>query len=302
MPVGTPELARPAGTVRAVPRPTWPLDEFAASLTSAAPATVVAYRATSPRSSSGPSVWASTARRRSTAPLLRRYLAYLATRRLRPAHASPARPRRCGATSAGCARTGRHRRRPVRRPVGAPGRRPAAPGAARRRAHALLDDPPAARRRPTTRAPCAAATTPCSSCSTAAACGWPSCAASTRPTSTSADGGSRCGARASKQRRVPLQRAGGRRPRAVARRRPRAAARPPSSPRRRACSSTGGAGRLDPRDVRRILDRRSPSPDPPPRPAPHLRHPPARRRCRPAGRAGAARPRRPGDDAASTLT
>ncbi len=48
--------------------------------------------------------------------------------------------------------------------------------------------------------------------------------------------------------------------------------------------------RLAPRDVRRILDRRSPVPT-------HLRHPPARRGSGPAGCPGTARPRQPVDDA-----
>ena len=60
-------------------------------------------------------------------------------------------------------------------------------------------------RRPTTsRTGAASATTPCSSCSTAAACASASCAGSTSTRSTWPAARCRCGARARKQRRVPL--------------------------------------------------------------------------------------------------
>ena len=54
--------------------------------------------------------------------------------------------------------------------------------------------------------------------------------------------------------------------------------------------------RLGPRDVRRILDRRSPSPTHPTRSAPQFRHPHARRGRRPESCTGAARPRQRQDD------
>ena len=50
--------------------------------------------------------------------------------------------------------------------------------------------------------------------------------------------------------------------------------------------------RLGTRDVRRLLDRRARRTDPPPRPAPQLRDPSARRRGRPASRPGTPGPRR----------
>ncbi len=98
----------------------------------------------------------------------------------------------------------------------------------------------------------------------------------------------------SKQRRVPLSRAAAEAVPAGS----SAAGRPDG------CSGAGarwraGAGdRVVPepagaaahaRDVRRMIDRRAAGADQPPRAAPHLRHPPARRRGRPAGGAGAAR-------------
>ncbi len=54
--------------------------------------------------------------------------------------------------------------------------------------------------------------------------------------------------------------------------------------------------RLGPRDVRRILDRRSPVADSPPRTAPQFCHPHAGRGRRPESRAGASRPRQREDD------
>ena len=146
--------------------------------------------------------------------------------------------------------------------------RPRRPAPRRRRARAALRQRPAGRR-------------------AAAACGRDDLdlagAASPCWARAPRSGGSRSASRRSRPSRGWLGRGPGRAGHARARRPTR-------------CSSTGGAGALTPRDVRRILDRRAGGPDPPPRPAPHLRHPPARRRCRPAGGAGAARPRRPGDD------
>ena len=60
-------------------------------------------------------------------------------------------------------------------------------------------------------------------------------------------------------------------------------------------------GRLGSRDVRRILDRRAPGPDPSPRAAAHLRHSSSRRRCRHTYGAGASRPRRPRQPPSTTL-
>ena len=122
----------------------------------------------------------------------------------------------------------------------------------------LLEGP-----RPTTsRTGGADATTPCSRCSTARACGSASCAGST---SSSLDldrgGGRRCWGKGAKQRRVPLSAAGGRGAAVVA----------AACATRCVADDVGGRGRrslfgnergrrLTPRDVRRILDRRSPSP------------------------------------------
>ena len=98
-----------------------------------------------------------------------------------------------------------------------------------------------------------------------------------------------------KQRRVPHERAVGRGRARLADHGP-SAPRPPTSRRPMPLFLNRRGRRLTPRDVRRILDRRAAEPDPSPRPAPHLRHPPARRWCRSASRAGAPGPRRPGDD------
>ena len=98
-----------------------------------------------------------------------------------------------------------------------------------------------------------------------------------------------------KQRRVPLSDPGGRRARvvaAVARRR-RVAGR-----RVRALFANERGKRLTPRDVRRIVDRRSATPDPPARSPAQLRDSFARRRGRLAGGAGASRSCRRRDDAA----
>ena len=152
---------------------------------------------------------------------------------------------------------------------------------------------PAAAPATTRRRPSPRATTPCSSCSTAAACGWPSCAASARPTSTSTRGRVTVWGKGAKQRRGADQRARRSPPcgRGSPTGRPSSAPADVTRPTRLFLNRRGRP--LTPRDVRRILDRRAAGADPPPRPAPHLRHPPARRRRRPAGRAGAARPRRP---------
>ena len=130
----------------------------------------------------------------------------------------------------------------------------------------------------------------------APACGWPSCAASTV---AGVDLGRPHGhgdrARATKERRVPDPRALRRGPRAVAGRRRAGAGREPDSP--------AEARVLEPPGPPARTPRRAAHPrpalagaHPPPRPAPHLRHPPARRRGRPAGGPGAARPRQPADD------
>ena len=160
-----------------------------------------------------------------------------------PSAASPARPRPCAATSAGCAapacsrstrRPGCRRRRATAACPGCcattssrPARRPRRPG----------------RRRPGRR--CASATTPCSRSSTAAGCGWPSCAACAPTTSTSRAGTVRVWGKGSKQRHRPAQPAGRRRRRGLARRRPcRAGHRASRRPTR--CSSTGGVDASSP--------------------------------------------------------
>ena len=130
--------------------------------------------------------------------------------------------------------------------------------------HQLLDEPPAPATRPT-RPPSARATTPCSSCSTAAACGSPSCAASASgDLDLAAAGRHRLGQGRQAAPGPALEPAAaalgrwlaGRGPSCSRRRAGRSAARR----RPTCCSSTGGASRLTPRDVRRILDRRAPSP------------------------------------------
>ena len=108
--------------------------------------------------------------------------------------------------------------------------------------------------------------------------------------------GSSCGARAASSAGA-AQRAGRRRPRRWLGRRP-AAPWPPRRARRRAVFLNRRGRRLTPRDARRIARPAGGGAHPPPRPAPHLRHPPARRGRRPASRPGAARPCRPGDHAA----
>ena len=278
----------------------WRVDDFVGSLTSV----VAQHRrrptgATSPPSSTGPSGSGSTGPTRVDRRLLRRYLAYLATRRLRPAHRSPARRRRCAATSAGCARTGALAADPsagLSAPAGE-GRLPRVlrgdelDVAARRRRRPRVDDdpPPSALRddavlellygsglrvgravRPAHR------TTSTSAAARVTVWGKGSQAAP--------------GARSAEPAVEAL--------RALAARAAAPSWPPPTSPADAGVPQPAGPAARRPATCRRILDRRARRPDPPPRPAPHLRHPPARRRCRPAGRAGAARPRRPGDHAA----
>ena len=159
---------------------------------------------------------------------------YLTTRRVRPAHASPARRRRCGATSGGCVAPGTVAVDPTRRRCrrrGGDGRLPR-----------VLDQPRARRaarrrRRPTTsRTGGGDATTPCSSCSTAAAlrvgelCGLDVDVARSRPAARS-----RCGARAPRSGGCRCQRAGGRGAAALAARSARDVV-----PRRRAATALFG--------------------------------------------------------------
>ena len=152
---------------------------------------------------------------------------------------------------------------------------------------ALLDAPPPAdepawRRR--------IATTPCSSCSTARACGSASCAGSTCDSLDLEQAAVVVWGKGSKQRRC----------RCPHRRWPRrgrgwpSATRwspTPTGPSRGCCSATSGA---PPHAPRRAPHPRPALavPDAPARPAPQLRHPPARRGGRPPGGAGAARPQR----------
>ena len=247
---------------------------------------------TSSGSPTGPSGAGPAARPTSTGSPLRRYLAFLATRRY--AKATIARTAASLRSYFGwCARRGLVAADPsVRLSAPSPDSRlPRVLG------HAELDrllEParraaprrPARRPRPV-RSPRTCATTPCSSCSTAAACGWPSCAGSTSTTSTSTSGVVTVTGKGSKQRQVLVH------DRCVEAR-PGLAGRPP-----------GGHGRRGVASRRPLLQRagqparapgRAPDPrppvagaHPPPRPAPQLRHPPARRGRRPPGGAGTAR-------------
>ena len=167
--------------------------------------------------------------------MLRRYLAYVGTAGLRrrtiARRASGAAPLLRLAAADRC-----HRRRSVARPVGARGRGPAAPVLRRDELERLLDAAGGRRRRHLR-----SATTPSSSCSTAAGCGWPSCAASAPATSTSARRLVTVWGKGSKQRQVPMSEPAVEAVARLARRRPARAGhrrrRPPTP-----CSSTGGAG------------------------------------------------------------
>ena len=182
-----------------------------------------------------------------------------------PEHPQPSaanrRPRRRGTAAVlHVGRVGRDRlRRPQHRSSGAARRVEAAEGAAGRRA-AL-----AARggTRGAGRSSAESATTQCWSCSTARDCGSRSSAAWTWTTSTSTVVGVSVWGKGAKQRAGAAERAVRRAPVRVARRRSCDAPRdgrpvPVATPPR--CSTTCGGKRLAPRDVRRILDRRSPVP------------------------------------------
>ena len=121
--------------------------------------------------------------------------------------------------------------------------------------------------------PCASATTPCSSCSTAAGCGWPSSAACAPTTSTSTAGTVRVWGKGSKQRIVPLSAPAVEAVAALARRRPGRARRPPS-PRPTPCSSTSGANASRP-----VTCGASSTAAPPPRPTPTRCATPSPRTC-----------------------
>ena len=159
-------------------RRSWRLDSFAQSLTSLSAHTVARLRRRRPRLRRvGGAGGDHRARRRSSARPVRRYLAYLTTRAVRPAQHRPQGGRAApllrlvacaGAWRRPTRRSGvqaTRRRRPA-----APRARPPRPRRAARRAAA-----------PDGRAGVAprAATTPCSRCSTARACGSASCAGST---------------------------------------------------------------------------------------------------------------------------
>ena len=220
--------------------------------------------------------------------ILRRYLAYLTTRRY--ARRSIARAGLVVAALLRLAAPHRGDRRGSRpHAVGTAWRRPPAAGAAVRRA-----DRPARRtvggRDRSTRSRSACATTPCSSCCTAVACGWASSARWARRTWHYGPAPSRCGARAPSSAWCRCR---------VRRSRPSTAG---SHRGRPALAASGlradGAEALFVNRRGRPLDapRRAPHPRSPgagadasARAAPHLRHPPPRRRSRPPGRAGAAR-------------
>ena len=166
----------------------WQLESFARSLLAKSPATARAYVSTSPPSPAGPS-GAGTTRPSACARLvLRRYLAYLGTRRY--ARASIARKAAALRAYFGwCRRHGLVERGPRPAAVGAARAAAACPGCSRtaeldrlldaaRPCGRPADDPRGRRRRPR-------GTTPSWSSSTRPASGWPSCARSTAATSTS---------------------------------------------------------------------------------------------------------------------
>ena len=247
----------PGGTVAPM---AWHEGDFLASLTSVAPRTVEAYGGDLAgfvdvgRAAHG----VARARRRrphAPAPLRRPPGHPPATRSAR----SPGRCRRCAATSPG-----------ARAPAAIaadPSSGLSAPRGDGRLPRVLRHDErsSAARRArrprswPTTHPRSGPATTPCSSCSTAAGCASASCARSARPTSTSTAAravgvgqGEQAAVGAPQRARRRRAAARGRRAATpcVADRRPRPA---PSS-------STAAGTALTPRDVRRLLDRRAPSP------------------------------------------
>ena len=130
----------------------------------------------------------------------------------------------------------------------------------------------------------AGATTPCSRSCTAAAFACRRAVRSRRSIRSSSTSGVLIGvgqgrqgaAGAARRRRLSMRCGAGWRVRTRGRR-------PLDDGRRRVFANERGS-RLTPRDVRRILDRRSPTPDAPARAAPHLRHASARRRRRPPRR------------------
>ena len=140
----------------------------------------------------------------------------------------------------------------------------------------------------TSRSGGAGATTPCSRCSTAAGCASASCAAPTSTPSISPARRSRVWGKGAKQRRVPLSEP------AVDALRAWLAMRRDVVDAGRRLGAVRQRARQAAHPTRRAADHRSPggAPDAPARPAPLVRHAPARRRRRPARRAGAARPRR----------
>ena len=298
-------VVRPIGAAHAVGRAhdppddasPWRIEAFASSLTAAAPNTVAGLPPRRRRvRRRGPSGSVSTAPTRSTAARCAATSPTSPPARYARAHHRPQGVARCGASSTGCADRGASpsiRRSGCRRPDGQtaacprvlhddeiahPARRaarrasadddPAVARPRRRRPRAALRQRPARRRavRPAARGP------------------------RPRPPGRARLGQGRQAAPGAAER----ARGRGRSP--VARRGRERLARDADA-RRRGVPQPAG----QPAHAARRAPHRRPSgrgPDPPARPAPHLRHAPARRRCRSAGRAGAARPRRPRDDPA----
>ena len=238
--------------------------------------------------------------------VLRRYLAYLNTRGFarrsiarkvaavpglpplpaphgrdrRPIPAGRCAPRRARRGSLGC------RRRPRPWPCSTPPRL----GSTSCRARATI---PIGRRRSP------AATSRCSRCSTAPDCGSASAAGCDSRDCDLDRGLVTVLGKGAKVRRVPARRPGVRRARATGSRHGRPVLATPDSPPDVVFLNRRG-GALGTRDARRIVARASAARRPAPAPArapARVRDAPARRRRRPAGRAGAARPRRPRDDA-----
>ncbi len=203
--------------------------------------------------------------------------------------------RRCAACSPSAAARGCWR--PTRRPRRARRRRRPAPcpaTCARARSRRCSRPP---RRRAATRATRRwwPATAPSSSCSTPPACGSASWCRSTGATSTSRRASCGWWARGARSAWCPSAARGG----GPARLAGRVGGGAPSAATRGAATAepvflNHRGGRLSDRSVRRVLDRwvevaAARRRRPPPHPAPHLRHPPARGRRRPARHPGAAR-------------
>ena len=218
---------------------------------------------------------------------------------LRPALHRPCRRPRCGATSPGCGAPARIADDPARGAVGAEGRRPGCRGCCA----------------PTSCTPCSTSRRPRSTPTRRRSGARDDavlellygsgvrvgelCGLDCGDVDLGAAGWSRSGARAAGSAGCRCRRPAADAVDALAAAGPAATvvagpSRPDAG--RRAVPQPARAAGSRPATSAGILDRRARGAHPPARAAPHLRHPPARRRRRPPGRAGAAGPRRPGDD------